>query len=237
MARKWTKREENQLLQGVGVFGIGWFRRNTQSAYDWPGAPRGRTRAALYAKARRLYGRGGFSKGSFSLRKASKVTGYSITQIKRAMEALKQKWKRTSATGSYLIFEEQLEEITQWLRKDFWSKKQRAYCCLWCQRESVGHHGRGLCFRCYQRYYQRLRRLGLPLETDQLVEKIEVLRESGIIEEASVATALRSLERGHALPEIFLARLARAWRRYGNTLNAAGTNAHDSCAEHRESVG
>src|SRR5512147_845390 len=117
--RKWTKREEQALLHGVGVYGVAWFQKNTGDGLDWPAAPKGRTRKAIYAKARRLYGPGGLSRGSYTLRRLVRETGYGVSHFFRAMRACAQKWKRTSPRGRYLICEDQAEELLAWLRQDY----------------------------------------------------------------------------------------------------------------------
>jgi len=216
MARRWSKKETNQLLQGVGVYGISWFMRHTRPAYSWRGAPSGRTKKALYAKAYRLYGRGGFSRGSYSLSQVCAQTGYSKTQIRRAAAALQQKWKRTSAKGKYLIFEEQMEELADWLRFDYWAKKGRLYCCAWCGSEKRAHYAVGLCARCYQRYVGRMRRAGLSRASADLLASLAELRDTGLIPEGEVARAERALQRGHAPEERFLAMWTKLRRTHAN---------------------
>jgi len=120
MAKRWTESEEQALLQGIGVYGIAWFRKNSGNSYDWPNALQGRTADACYSKARRMFGGGGLTRGSYSIEKIIRITGYSKTQIRRAMRALMQKWKRLSPTGSYLIYEEQFQDLVEWLSDDYW---------------------------------------------------------------------------------------------------------------------
>lgn len=98
----WSKKEEYTLLQGVSIYGLEWFSRKT-----------GRSLPAVKAKALRLYGKGGLTRGAFSLAEASTKSGYTVRQLQQGMRALHQKWKRTSPRGSFLIYEEQLEDLAQ----------------------------------------------------------------------------------------------------------------------------
>ena len=190
----WSKSEEYTLLQGVSIYGLDWFQRKT-----------GRSLDAISAKARRLFGAGGLTRGSYSLRGAARRTGYHITQLKRAQAALRQKWKRTSPRGSFLIYEEQLEELVAWLRNDYWDGRHRLYGCLWCDTDRRPHHAVGLCRRCYQTYVQRLRRGGLPQSSSGLlgvVQRISRSKSAGFLVEAETR-----LVRGRALAESVLAQL------------------------------
>lgn len=177
--KRWTKKAENALIQGAGVYGISWFLKRVD----------GRTPDAVYAKARELIGAGGLTRGSYSLRQVCDMTGYNRTQILRAREALAQKWKRTSAKGSYIVYEDQLLDIVAWLKKDYWSKKHNLYVCLWCTTESMPHWSQGLCKRCYDCYAKRLQRLGLPLNPLDLLGVLDNLSDK----------ARNRLERGLAL--------------------------------------
>lgn len=154
---RWSKKETNTLLQGASIYGQEWFVRRT-----------GRSLAAIRARARRLYGPGGLSRGSMSLREASRRTGYHETQLRRAQAACRQKWKRTSARGRYLIHEEQLEELVDWLVGDYWCATHRLYGCAWCSTVTRSHYALGLCARCYARYHQAIRRRGWPRQIEEL---------------------------------------------------------------------
>lgn len=148
---RWTKAEEFLLLEGVGVFGLDWFTRTLH-----------RSLSSVRSKAYRLYGPGGLGRGTYPLTRIARETGYSTTQVRRAMRALAQKWKRLSSKGPYIVQEEQREEILGWLRTDYWSKKHRLYACAWCGGRGEEHAWGGLCGRCAARYSARLRRAGLP---------------------------------------------------------------------------
>lgn len=192
----WTKQEEYTIFQGVGIYGLDWFQRKT-----------GRTLDAVQAKARRLYGHGGLTRGSYSLREAAEKTGYHIGQLRRAMQALRQKWKRTSPKGSFLIYEEQLEELAQWLKTDYWNIQHRLYGCLWCNTERRPHYALGLCQRCYNRYAQRLHRGGFPLQCEDL---LEAARRHFEPDHGLVSRTEKQLSKGQALPERALILLLQA---------------------------
>ena len=159
MTNEWTKKEKNILLRGVGSYGIKWFLKRLPN----------RTEKAIYEKARDLYGLGGLTKGAYSLNELIRKTGYSRSQLRRAMKALGQKWKKTSLRGSYLINDDQLNELIDWLGVDYWSKSLRLYKCVWCYRDDRKHRARGLCVNCYPFYSQLMRENGLPIKRQFLL--------------------------------------------------------------------
>ena len=207
MASRWTKTGKQSLLQGTGIYGISWFRKSGGNSYDWPNAPKGRSAAACYSQARRLFGGGGLSRGSYSVSEIVRKTGYSKTHIRRAMRALAQKWKRLSPRGSYLIYEEQYLDIIDWLMKDYWAPIHRLYNCIWCHRTNYPHEGKGLCSRCYQRYMQRLRRMGLPSDGQILMQYCLQCEfpcfNSHIVRLLDLDKIKMQLSKGRALPESF----------------------------------
>jgi hypothetical protein len=192
--RPWSKSDEYILFQGVSIYGIDWFQRKT-----------GRSRHAVVAKARRLFGYGGLTRGAYTLREAARRTGYHIDQLRRAQAALRQKWKRTSPHGSFLIYEEQLEEMVSWLKTDYWNGRHRLYGCLWCDTDRRPHYAVGLCQKCYQRYVQRLHRGGLPLSNAGLLKVVQKNLRS--MNAAFLAEAEAQLARGRALAESVLVQL------------------------------
>jgi len=194
MTKRWTKQEERTLLQGIGVYGLSWFRAHCGDANNWPNVLGGRSIHAVYAKARRLYGQGGLTRGSYTVTQIVQSTGYSRTQVLRAMRALAQKWKRLSPNGAYLIHEDQYDDLTHWLGKDYWSKKHRLYNCLWCHQHSREHEAKGLCLQCYSRYVKTLERQQLPIDNKAL---LELVRERVSDNQKIVL----QLTRGRALPE------------------------------------
>ena len=191
--KQWTKAHETALLQGAGVYGFAWFEAHTGDSFDWPNAPSGRSRGAVKTQANRMF-EGGLTRGAYTLREACRITGYDRKQIRRGMAALAQKWKRLSPNGAFLIYEEQLEEIVQWLRTDYWSAKHRLYNCLWCNTEQRPHRAAGLCQRCYFSYYGKLSRAGLPLGTEALLGVLRSWQNPKILTKAE-----KNLSRGRAV--------------------------------------
>lgn len=181
--RRWTKEELQALLNGIGAYGIKWFQKRTQPPNDWPNAPKHRSVDAIYAAARRHFGPGGLTRGSYSLHHVMQVTGYSRTQVLRARDALGQKWKRLGPGGNYLISEEQLGEVCDWLRHDYWDKDKHLYCCLGCQTEKRRPFGLGLCGRCYSRYRRLCLRLNLPTSQEGQAEVLRKVLEGDKAEE------------------------------------------------------
>lgn len=199
---RWTKKQEQALLQGVGVYGLAWFRKHGGNSFEWPNGPRGRTLYAVYSKARRMYGTGGLTRGAYSIRRIMNTSGYSLTQIRRAMRALAQKWKRLTPRGAYLIYEEQYEDLVQWLGTDYWAKHHRLYNCLWCHETRFVHKGKGLCMRCYRRYVKSLERADLPRENKELLALVRKW-----IDSEDKQKIEKQLLRGRALPELVVGEL------------------------------
>lgn len=198
MARRWSREATNSLLDGVGAFGLEWFRRRGGASYDYPNAPVKRSRAAVYAKAHREFGEGGLTRGVRTLHELSAQTGYTRGQLRRAGHALNQKWKRLGPRGAHLISDEQAEEILTWLQHDFWSKSLHLYACLHCGTSNRPHRAAGLCGRCYYRYRRRCLDLGLPAGLREQVALILRLdKQPGV--EAKLLDMSRRLEHGKAL--------------------------------------
>ncbi len=192
------------MLQGASIHGLRWFRARAGDSYDWPNAPEGRSKDSIFAKARRLYGTGGITRGAYTLRKVCDTTGYSVSQIRRAQKALGQKWKRTGQGGSYLIREEQLDEIAQWLHRDYWCTHLRLYNCIWCATEDRKHYSSGLCTACYERYLRRLVGAGLPRRRGELLALVrKLMRECADLPDGIE----KQLVRGRALTKNQLRRL------------------------------
>lgn len=162
MAKRWTKEAEHALLHGIGFYGLEWFQRQGGAPHDSPNAAKKRSRDAVYAKARALFGRGGLTRGVSTLARLSRETGYHPTQIQRAGSALNQKWKRLGPRGVYLLTDEQAEDILEWLKHDFWSKALRLYACAWCGAREKPHRGSGLCGACYFRHRRWCEERGVP---------------------------------------------------------------------------
>jgi hypothetical protein len=162
MARRWSQKAAQEIFDGVGTYGVAWFQKRSGKPYDWPQAPQQRSHDAIRAKARRLYGRGGLRRGSYSMSRLRRETGYTYHQLTRAQVALRQKWRRTKSNGSYLITDEQVEEILEWLKHDYWSGRSRTYCCLWCATTKGRPKSSGLCGACFSKYWRLCVKKGLP---------------------------------------------------------------------------
>jgi len=201
MSSRWTKRDEFILLQGVGSYGLSWFARRL-----------GRSYAAVRRKAFRLYGRGGLTRGAYTLSAVARMTGYHPDQLRRAARALAQKWKRTSPRGPYLIYEDQVRELTDWLKQGYWAPKHQLYACGWCGGSRAPHYALGLCRGCYAVYAQRIRRLGWPLSAEALLGMLQ----SELVQELPCGDygrmAVAAVVCGRAIPERALRRLARLVR-------------------------
>lgn len=198
MAKRWTREEEMALIQGIGVYGIEWFKKKCGKPYNWPNAPAGRSADAIRSKALRLVG-SSIRRGTYSLNEIMNKTGYSKTQIRRAMRALGQKWKRLSSTGPYIVYEDQYLDIIAWLAQGYWSISHRRYNCTWCDGTTQPHKGKGLCLTCYRRYISRLRRLELPIENNALREMVKLL-----IPEGDFVEVEKQLDMKRALPEYLI---------------------------------
>jgi len=86
----------------------------------------GRSRHAVRTKMR-ILGIKLFA-GHYSLTSAAEHTGYDSTQLLRARDSLGQTWKRRrhSWTSRYLITDEQLEALCEYLKTERWGKKNVA---------------------------------------------------------------------------------------------------------------
>ena len=63
MAKRWTPKAVRALFNGLGAYGLAYFQRNAGPPEDRAGAAKVRTRDAVYAQIRRLYGPGGLTTG------------------------------------------------------------------------------------------------------------------------------------------------------------------------------
>ena len=89
-------------------------------------------------------------------------SGYSRGHILRGRDALRQQWRRLSPRGTWLISEEQADNIIVWLRSDHWSKAKLLDGCLWCGTALVPMHALGLCRRDYVLYRKKCQELSIP---------------------------------------------------------------------------
>lgn len=209
MANRWDKQSDMALLQGIGAYGLSWFQARSGRSYDYPNAPPRRSIPALYGRARRLFGPGGFTRGTYTLHGASTATGYTRKQIRRAASALNQKWKRLRRRGAYIITEEQLDDICEWLKHDYWCKPLQLYACVWCGSSSTASAGLGLCARCYHRYRRRAAALGLPATRSELRRFVDALRKAGATDDAFLSRVHGWVIQGRALTADELDQLAK----------------------------
>lgn len=201
-AKRWGKKARDALFNGIGAYGLAWFQKRSDAPYDESEGPQKRSRMAIYKKSFREFGPGGLTRGSYTLHELQKTTGYNREQFIRAREACKQKWKRTGPGGDHLITEEQVEEILEWLKHDYWSKAHRLYCCRRCTTDRRTHYGAGLCERCYFKYRRSLERRGLPTSIQALAVKLKSLEVGKSENHGKFLDRICSdLERGFALDD------------------------------------
>jgi hypothetical protein len=168
--RTWTRAEDRHLILGIGAYGWSWFHEKLPA----------RTRDEMKERARRLFGTGELTRGTYTLDSLTERTGYHRTQLLRARNAVGQKWRRTCPGGAYLISEEQMEELCSWLQHDYWQKSLQLYCCAWCGTDERPHHGGGLCHPCYQRGRRIARHWMLPMTISGKMALVEDLENCGL---------------------------------------------------------
>lgn len=201
MARRWSKKALRDLLDGIGSYGIVWFQRKANAPGDYEGAER--SRQAIYNAALRLCGPGGLTRGTYTVNRLARDTGFSKSHLYRARNALRQKWKRLGPRGAHIITEEQVQDILEWLKHDYWSKSKRLYCCAGCQTEKRPHRCLGLCQPCYFRYRRRLEGLGIPTDRDDLLSRMANLEvDKNEIHGKVLEAVIGKLESGRALSEL-----------------------------------
>lgn len=165
---RWTRKQKQNLLLGIGAYGLEWLCRKSGD----------RSQDAIYSQIRRLYGGGGLTRGSCTLSKICADTGYNREQIIRAGKALGQRWARTGKRGAYLVTEDQVEQLVAWLKQDYWCSKLRLYGCVRCGTVTQPPCGFGACQRCYYVLRRRAHRLGLPFIAQKLSERVIQAKEA-----------------------------------------------------------
>lgn len=180
MSKEWTPKDDQVLEDGIGSFGWQWFQKKTSKPHD--GLDRRRSKAAIYMRLRRMGISGGLTRGTFSLQQVSTATGYSISQLRRAQSALGQRWKRTSRTGPYLILEEQVEELLEWLKHDYWCKSLRLYGCVNCGTQVRPHYSGGQCRRCYYQRRRETQRYFLPFTKKEVLDFVQKVQERQLLQ-------------------------------------------------------
>jgi hypothetical protein len=175
MAKRWTREEDHVLLEGAGAFGLAWFRRRIGPSYAFPGAPP-RSPDAIYARARKLWGKGGMTRGSYSMRQIAEESGYTRMQLRRAQKALQHSYRRTSPNSRMLVTDDQRLDLFAWLASDFWCKPLHRYGCVWCGTRERPHKGGGLCSRCYYAFRRATVRRAMPQSLESLCRLAEARR-------------------------------------------------------------
>lgn len=201
--KRWSKKEERVLLQGLGICSLLWLQSHTGCSYEFGDDPKGRTWRAIYNKALRMCGPGGITRGTYSLKAICDSTGYDARQVRRALAALAQKWKRTSGKGTYMIHEEQVEELLAWLKNDYWCMKYRLYGCFYCGGKNRKHVARGLCNLCWYQYRRRLSANKLPVRHVSLLRFVRKLKKTN----TSIVDIEVHLKTGLALKRAMIRRL------------------------------
>jgi hypothetical protein len=198
MAKRWTKNQTLALLNHMGVAGAAKLRRAVGGC---------RSEKAIASKAWREYETSSLTRGTYSLRALCRETGYDKTQLHRAQRALRQRWHRTRAGGNFMISLAQMDEITEWLKTDYWGPQFGLYGCIWCTTESRPHRQLGLCGRCYYQYRRRCVAAGLPTVHAELAQYLEMYRDR--IDCATLELMAERVKKGLALSKRQMALLVQ----------------------------
>lgn len=149
--RRWTKSEDNTLLNHIDSHTMTWLSRKLQ-----------RSPEAIRHRLVVLVGSRSISQGLYSQRQMVLDSGYCVEQLQRARKALGQLWRRGSPTGNYLVSEDQYRALLAWLAED--STSPRRYkpegrpktppvLCHDCQKRWSRYVKSGrLCRACYARW-------------------------------------------------------------------------------------
>lgn len=198
MGKRWSRDQVLALLNHMGVAGVAKLRREVGG---------NRSEKAISTKAWREYDTGSLTRGSYSLRALQRDTGYAKTQLHRAQRALRQRWHRTKAGGNYMISLAQLDELTEWLKTDYWGPRFALYGCTWCTTQQRPHRQLGLCARCYYQYRRRCKAAGLPTVQAELLDHLERYRDQ--VDCVTLSAMEGRLRQGLALSKRQLAALVQ----------------------------
>ena len=157
--KRWSRREDAELLRAVGNFGYQKMLRRLD----------GRSLGSLRARGRRLWGSASLSRGSKSLIRLVEETGYARSQLRRAERALGQRWPRTSPTGRYVVSDDLVDDMVAWLAHDYWAKSLELYACIECGRKDRPHRSIGLCSPDYYAWRRLARVYRLPAAPGRLL--------------------------------------------------------------------
>lgn len=209
-------------MLGIGAYSMEWIKKHVGTP-DPRDEEQTRTPKAIYSKMLRDFGKGGLLRGSITLSQASKDTGYTVKQLRRACKALQQRWVRTTPTGAWMLSEDQLKEACDWLKHDYWVKKLCLYGCLQCAGTQRLHFANGLCTPCYNQLRRFAKARGLPFALRELLRIVEELRPTARPNEIEFLDQIQiRLDLGRALLRPDLVHLGRLWRGYRNEVCKSG---------------
>jgi hypothetical protein len=197
--QRWSAEDDRTLIEGAGAFALKWFYNRLKRE-----GKLARTRLALYHRAAKLW-TGGLRRGVYSFRQLQLETGYHPDQIRRAQDALNQRFKRLSPRGPYLVSYQQRQDLLAWLANDYWSRPLRLYNCVWCYKRDKPHKGCGMCARCYMAHRRFCQREGLPYD----LEELQLAIAQSPIRPGLRAMLCERLDRGWALERDILQRLVK----------------------------
>ena len=197
MPRRWTKREILDLYSQIGSAGDAKLGRVFKH----------RSLTAIRAKAWRVFGTTSRTRGTYSLDEVKRETGYSRTQLLRAQKALRQRWQRTRRGGVFMITLDQVQEMSDWLKGDYWCVKYGIYSCAWCGMSDRPHSFRGLCVSCGTKYRRLCLAAGLPSSHSELYQYLVSSRR--LSRRVSLVSLKVRLESGLALTRRQLSELIR----------------------------
>ena len=186
--KKWSAEDSREVMLGIGAYGVAWFERKS-----------GRSRDAIYSHLRRNYGCA-LGRGTYSLDQAARNTGYAKSQLLRARDAMGQRWKRLSATGTHLITEEQVDDLVVWLGHDYWCKKYRLYACITCGEKVKPPKAHGRCSSCYFRARRRFAAHNLPFSKEGILDHIRILRRNADQKDRDLLIGLKATFRSGKPP-------------------------------------
>lgn len=176
MPKHWTEKQEMYLTIGSSAYGIEWLR--TKSAVLNGKKSYKRSINAIRCKAYRMRLKG-LNTGAKSLKELIETTGYSKSQLFRAQRAMNQKWLRSSKKGNYLITIDQIEELLDWLKEDYWCKSKRLYNCVYCGSHNKKHVSFGLCRNCLKVFKNICNRLNFIIN-QELIMKLKLSTDKNI---------------------------------------------------------
>lgn len=136
---------------------IDWLKKNYLEYRDTEIAARFNRTVVSVWTARKRFRLSRMVPIGYNLQGLSDSTGYDPDQIKRAREALGQKWERKRAgryakdesATRFVINETQANDIIEFLGSEWGPSKMKLKACTKCGETERPHKGYGLCTRCY----------------------------------------------------------------------------------------